>query len=383
MKFSRNNRHGHRTGCRAPRQTSYGLKACSTTLAILFVTLTRLFGEELAPGSDGPNWSSLLSAPRSLLQLELIPTAEGTNWTYEMIQESANGSLDLSQPTKTERFEVMYRIGGMLKTDNNDFTKLELYRDHTLVSTDLVTVDDRGIICSARIDEKGRVTTFQPPQTLVKMPLKAGETWNFDGQIGGTKVNQRYEIRGQEDVDVPAGKFHAWHIHCQQTVPTAATTDRWFVSGTGFVKVTTQIKTPSGDMLQQTSLDLKIAPKIGAQANMKPATGKGELSVGVSKGPVGVFATTFSSDTPAIYARWQGRGLRPQSRTRAVWIAEDVADVEPDYQIDEASAVAPAQNSRGTFTISQPEGGWAPGNYRVEFYLDGQLTDSVKLTITK
>jgi hypothetical protein len=313
---------------------------------------------------------------------QLIPLTEGTRWSYEMTQESSSHSLDLTEPNKRDRFAVSYRIGGRLKVENNEFIKLELYRGDALLSTDLITVDEHGIICSARIDENGRVRRFDPPQTLVRTPLKSGATWNFDGKIGETKVSQRYEITGEEDTVVAAGKFRAWRVRCEQTSPSAATIDRWFVPGTGFVKVTTKIRGPSGGVLQQTSLELKEAPKMAAQANVDSVMEKRKLSVGLSKGPVGDFASTFSANTPAIYARWQGRGLRPQAKIRAVWIAENVADVAPDDQIDEASAVAPTPNSQGTFTLSQQEGGWAPGNYRVEFYVDERLTEMVKLTIT-
>jgi hypothetical protein len=319
----------------------------------------------------------------SVVAEQLIPLTTGTRWGYDMTQESSSQSLDLTEPNKRERFAVSYRIGGTLKTDNNEFIKLEFYRDDALLSTDLITVDEHGIICSARIDEKGRVSTFNPPQIVVRTPLKTGATWNFDGRMGETKVSQRYEVIGEEDTVVAAGKFHAWRVRCEQTSPSAATIDRWFVPGTGFIKVTTKIRAPSGGVSQQTSLQLKETPKIATQANVGSPMKKGRLSVGLSRGSIGDFASTFSANTPAIYARWQGHDLRPQAKIRAVWIAEDVADAEPDNPFDEASTVAPTSNCHGTFTISQPEGGWAPGNYRVEFYVDERLTETVKLTITK
>jgi hypothetical protein len=319
----------------------------------------------------------------SVVGEQLIPLTAGTRWGYEMTQESSSQSLDLTEPNKRERFAVSYRISGTLKTDNNEFIKLELYRGDALLSTDLITVNEHGIICSGRIDEKGRVSTFDPPQILVRTPLKTGATWNFDGRMGETKVSQRYEVIGEEDTIVAAGKFRAWRVRCEQTSPSAATIDRWFVPGTGFVKVTTKIRGPSGGVLQQTSLQLREAPTIAAQANVHSSMKKGRLSVGLSKRLIGDFMSTFSADTPAIYARWQGRDLRPQAKIRAVWIAENVADAEPDNQFDEASTVAPTSNCHGTFTISQPEGGWAPGNYRVEFYIDERLSETVKLTITK
>jgi hypothetical protein len=319
----------------------------------------------------------------SVVAEQLIPLTAGTRWSYEMTQESSSHSLDLTEPNKRERFAVSYRIGGTLKTENNEFIKLELYRGDALLSTDLITVDDHGIICSARIDENGRVSTFVPAQILVRTPLKTGATWNFDGKIGETKVSQRYKITGEEDVNVPAGKFHAWQIHCEQTSPTPATIDRWFVSGTGFVKVVTKINASSGSVLQQTSLELTEAPKISGLPPARINTKAAKLTVGLSRQPVGDFVTTFDASTPAIYARWQGYGLRPQANIRVLWIAENVGGVEANYQIDNAFAVAETPNSHGTFKLGRPDEGWMPGEYRVEFYIDGRLAETVELTITK
>ena len=107
-----------------------------------------------------------------------------------------------------------------------------------------------------------------------------------------------------------------------------------------------------------------------------------KLVAGVSKGSTGDFEGIFPTDCPRIYARWQGVNLRVKAKIRAVWIAEDVGDVAaPNYKIDEAAAIATAPDARGVFTLSCPDDGWAPGKYRVEFYVDEKLEDTVKLVI--
>ena len=107
-----------------------------------------------------------------------------------------------------------------------------------------------------------------------------------------------------------------------------------------------------------------------------------KLLVGISSRPIGEFETEFSGATQNLYARWQGLSLRAGAKVRAVWIAEDVGDIAPpNYKIDDAVATASAPDAHGMFTLSRPDDGWAPGNYRVEFYLDETLVETVKLKI--
>jgi hypothetical protein len=316
-------------------------------------------------------------------ELPLLPTTEGTTWNYDLVREKPSDDLDLTQPNEVEHLGVIYRLGGIEKIDNKDLHRLEIYRGDTLESVDLIAMEEGGISCPARVDSQGATTKLVPPQVMLATPLKTGNSWNFDGTIGNTKVNQRYEIAGEEDVEVPAGKFHAWRIHCEQISPAPATIDRWFVPGTGFVKVETVVKAPSGGVLQKSSLNLTERPKVTSAPKKNPAPGSEKFSAGVSSEPTGEFKAELKADTPAIYARWRGHGLPDHAKIRAVFIGENVADVSADYEIDESSAVAPTPNANGIFTLSRPEDGWAPGNYRVEFFVDDEPAEKVKFKVSK
>jgi hypothetical protein len=128
---------------------------------------------------------------------------------------------------------------------------------------------------------------------------------------------------------------------------------------------------------------LKEPPKVVTAPQKKPTPQPAKLSTGVSSEPKGEFKAEFKPDTSAIYARWRGRGLPDHAKIRAVFIAENVADVSADYEIDETSAVAPTPNANGTFTLSKPEDGWATGNYRVEFFVEDQPAERVKFKVSK
>ncbi|HZR78260.1 MAG TPA: hypothetical protein VFA58_03585 [Chthoniobacterales bacterium] len=314
----------------------------------------------------------------------IFPTTEGLTWHYEMKQERPAEGFDLTEPNEEQEFEVSYRLGATEKIDNAELRRLEVYRGEKLENVDLIAIEERGIMCPARRDAKGNLIKLVPPQQMLSLPLKAGVSWNFDGTVGETKVSQRYQIAGEEDVQVPAGKFHAWRITCAQLSPSKGVIERWFVPGVGFVKIDTAVKGASGGVIQKTSLKLKEAPKVAAapEAETSHET-DGKLSAGVSNERNGQFKTEFKSDVPAIYARWVGHDLKPNAEIKATFIAESVADTPPGSQIDDAKAVAPKPDSGATFTLAKPEKGWIPGDYRVEFFVNGQPAATVKFKIVK
>jgi hypothetical protein len=328
-----------------------------------------------------------LFSPIPGLSAPLIPTVPGTAWQYNMTEEIASGLRvpDAKRDADGKiRLPVLYRIEGPENVDGKDLLRFEMHRAGVVTNSDLLTVDKHGIICWARINLDGELVKLNPPQTMIGMPLKRGTSWTFDSQADDMKVRQHYKVIGEEDVDVPAGKFRAFHIHGEQTSPSPMTIDRWFATGTGIVKDVTTMRAVNGDLLQRISLELAEQPKIMDRPDVKSDAAPQRLSVSLSKEQFGKATSTFSSDTTQIYARWQGHRLRKGAKVRAVWIAENIGeDFPPDYKVDEASATAEGPTAHGVFTLSRPDDGWAVGDYRVEFYVDDVFADAVKLKIVK
>jgi hypothetical protein len=319
-----------------------------------------------------------------------ISTTPGMSWNYNMTQELGEGvrfSGFKREVNGKFRAAVTYRIDGTEKVDGKDFLKFEMHRAGLVTNTDLITVDARGVVCVARVDLNGEIAKLDPPQIIVGMPLQTGTTWEFNGPIGKSKVHQHYEIVGEEQVEVPAGKFRAFHIHGDQTSPSLMKIDRWFVNGSGIVKDVTETRANmdgTNKLLRRISLELKELPKVTPRPEVKPVEDAKKLTATVGKKPIGEALVNFTANTPKIYARWQGHNLRDQAKVRAVWIAENMADdAPPDYTVDDATVTATAPDSHGIFTLGRPDGGWMPGDYRIEFYVDGALADTVKLKIAK
>jgi hypothetical protein len=324
--------------------------------------------------------SSVFAAP-------VIPTAPGTTWRYNMTEEIGKG-LNLPNVKADAdgkiRIPVLYRLEGTEDVDGKDLLKFEMHRAGTITNTDLLTVDEHGITCWARVNLDGELVKFSPPQTMIAAPLKKGAAWNFDGEAGELKVQQSYNVLGEEKIDVPAGKFQAFRIHGEQTTPNRIIIDRWFAPGVGIVKDVTTMQGAKGDLLQRISLELAEGPKIVERPEVKSDVTPKRLSVSLAKERFGKPTISFTSNTPEIYARWQGQRLRPGAKVKAVWIAENIGEDFPqDYKVDEASAVATTPTARGVFTVARPEEGWMPGDYRVEFYVDDVLVDAVKIKIVQ
>ncbi len=185
--------------------------------------------------------------------------------------------------------------------------------------------------------------------------------------------------------------------------------DRCFLPKVGFVKETTVVRGPTGGLLQRTTLELQKPPEVvakpeptpsptptigpaqsptppmrGPQIQTEPSHPNQKLSVEVSTDPTGGMKTEFKSDVANIYVRWRGHDLPEGARVRVTWIAEDVGDlVEPNFIIDETESVAPAPDATARFTLGRPPDGWAEGKYRVEFYVNDELEETVRVTIVK
>jgi hypothetical protein len=221
--------------------------------------------------------------------------------------------------------------------------------------------------------------TFDPSITILPEDLGLGTVWNYRGPVAGLDLKLSLKIVGEGDIEVPAGKFRALHFRGEKNEGLLTVADFWFVRGVGSIKETVTQRSPSGDLLSRNSIELLNLP---APQQTEPIAGKKKLEASVSTSSEGDSLNVISDDALQIVARWRGHGLRKNARVRAVWIAQDTGVAPVDFKVDEATAVAPTADAFGKFTLSRPPDGWATGKYRVEFYVDDKLTDTVELTIS-
>jgi hypothetical protein len=94
--------------------------------------------------------------------------------------------------------------------------------------------------------------------------------------------------------------------------------------------------------------------------------------------------THFSDNTPTIETFWKGHRLDAGDHVHAIWIAEDVGLVAPKAsKVTEISITVHKSDEEGAFSLARPKEGWPVGNYRLEIYLNGKLTQMVRFSIDR
>ena len=292
------------------------------------------------------------------------------------------------------------RINGTEQIGARELLKLETVAEDVVVKTELISVDERGVLCHQRAGADGKATILEPPQTIVPSPLKIGATWEVNDHVAGGGT-QAFKITAEEDVTVPAGKFRAFRMRCEQPWPISALTERWFAPGTGMIADVTTTRGPNGRLLSRATTMLKkfsvipppkdtsppsitidTATPTRAQAPAPTAPAKPGILLQVSGERDGSAQTEFKSDAPQIFVRWSGVNLPIGESVRVAWIAEDVGDLaEPDFIVDQMETTVETAEFGARFTLSRPKDGWAAGKYRVEVFLGDELLQKLNVTI--
>ena len=294
-----------------------------------------------------------------------IPTADGTTWQYALTREG-----------ETEPETLTRQVFAPRNADEQNTLRIETAINGVVHSTEFFKNDGQAILTTAHRGESGHSEASDPPITILPGDLTFGAEWNYRGPVAGLDLNLPLKIVDEGEIEVPAGKFRALHFRGEKNDGLFTVADFWFVRGVGSIKETVTQRSPGGDLLSRNTIELV---KLPAQHQTEPAK---KLEASVSTSSNGDPLNVISADALQIVARWRGHGLRRNARIRAVWIAQDTGVAPVDFKVDEATAIAPIGSAFGKFTLSRPPDGWATGKYRVEFYVDDELTETVDLTIT-
>jgi hypothetical protein len=168
-----------------------------------------------------------------------FPLEKGHKWTYRVTDNKAAQPKADARPTviEVEREEVFSfkeskdgvdteipYIGFVLKNSNGD-----------RASRDRVVVTEGDVVHRTHVAG----TALQPPQAFFRILQK----WESEAKAGGTQVKGTFTNELVE-VQVPAGKYKAYHITFNNNLPgdEAVEIHRWFAPDIGMVKQRVKMK---------------------------------------------------------------------------------------------------------------------------------------------
>jgi hypothetical protein len=95
----------------------------------------------------------------------------------------------------------------------------------------------------------------------------------------------------------------------------------------------------------------------------------------------GTAKQVFAPTTPKVFLSTKLVDVPKGAKLKAAWIAEKTKVAPPNYQIDSTELdVGPLMN-RATFSMSKPNAGWPPGDYRVDLAINGKLLNTVRFKV--
>jgi hypothetical protein len=152
----------------------------------------------------------ILLAALALLQQDYFPLEPGTTWTYR---------TDAGK-------DYVKRVLGREAVDGAECAVLQ-YGD---VEKHWLSSSADGV----RV-HRSRGVHFDKPLLLYKFPLGAGEAWTGKSSVDGAEVLYSFKAAGEEELEVPAGKFKAIRVDWTMG-QTRGTT--WLAKGVGPVRET-------------------------------------------------------------------------------------------------------------------------------------------------
>jgi hypothetical protein len=289
-----------------------------------------------------------------------FPSAEGTTWQYTLTREPENDKTILTRqvlaPPKLQKTEASLQVEEKI--------------NGAMRSTQTLTIEKGAVLAISQRTADGKAIQLKPPAIVLPAKMAPGISWNFRGQIAGINLTLPLKFVNEEEIQIAAGKFRAWHIRSEQMGTVATTAEEWFVPGVGWVKERVTQRAPTGQLLDRRVIEMIARPEARA------------FEASISTSTAGEAMDFISADALQIVARWRVRRAAGNTKVRAVWIAEETGGIAPaGYKIDEATSIATPPESVGTFTLSRPADGWAAGKYRVEFYVQDALVETERITI--
>ena len=150
---------------------------------------------------------------------EHFPSKKGTEWTYLF---------------EDDKKEQVYTCEGTKKIEEVECIVIKRADAEGCLGREYFGITDDGIVMygSGYKDEDPELD-FENPRLIVKFGAKKGATWEAkDGDLA-----LAFEHGGEEEIEVPAGKYKAVKIICRYKSSLGdSTLTEWYAKGVGLVK---------------------------------------------------------------------------------------------------------------------------------------------------
>lgn len=169
--------------------------------------------------------------------------AVGNVWQFEMT------TAGTKQP-------IEFRAAKLETIDNVPMVRIDTVVAGNVVASESLVVNDKGLF---RYRYNG--IEIAPPIMLLRNPVRVGDSWSAETEIGGQKANVTCRV-AEEKITVKAGEFQTIKLAVETAVDgVQIKSDYWLSADTGIVK---QLLTIGG-----TFVEMELQKFVPAAASMK------------------------------------------------------------------------------------------------------------------
>lgn len=171
----------------------------------------------------------------------LLPMAKGHVWIYK---------------TEIEDIDRVTEAVGLEKVGEAECVVVEHKTQNRVLRKEWLQVGEEGV--KFHKIQRGRTEmAVEKPFFKIKNDLRRDDIWEGEAMASVNPAKYYYRAEGEEEVEVPAGKYKAWKIkvRIEQGERHVASGFEWYAKGVGLVK--SELTLTSGNESYTTTADLK------------------------------------------------------------------------------------------------------------------------------
>lgn len=157
---------------------------------------------------------------------DYFPLKEGLVWTSRAV---------ILQGGRKSEVEAVSRVTGKKKIGESECAVVEITVGG-VVSREFLTADRAGVLAWGGTQD-GTDFLYETPIPRLKYPLVKEAAWEARVRRGGLLVTVKSKVAGEEEVEVPAGKYRAFKVAMEMESPAGKTESlSWYAPDVGLVR---------------------------------------------------------------------------------------------------------------------------------------------------